>query len=103
MEKQLGWACKLGGVESLGISKASTSTSHLRLLYDSGRVPPGKTQVGADLGLTHPGNPRGKYTKETATDHVGASPLCSCAADPPRRLEVGGQWSQPVLTPDWPG
>ena len=22
MEKQLGWACKLGGVESLGISKA---------------------------------------------------------------------------------
>ena len=23
MEKQLGWACKLGGMESLGMSKAS--------------------------------------------------------------------------------
>ena len=42
----------------LGISKPSTSSSHLRLLYSSSTVPPGKTQVGADLGLHHPGNPR---------------------------------------------
>ena len=42
----------------LGISKASTSRSHLRLLYSSGKVALGKTQVGADLGPHHPGNPR---------------------------------------------
>ena len=41
-----------------GISKPSTSSSHLRLHYSSGRVALGKTQVGADLGLHHPGNPR---------------------------------------------
>ena len=43
----------------LGISKPSTSSSHLRLLYSSGRMAPGKTQVGADLGLHHLGNARG--------------------------------------------
>ena len=42
----------------LGISKPSTSSSHPRLLYNSDRVALGKTQVGADLGLHHPGNPR---------------------------------------------
>ena len=42
----------------LGISKPSTSSSHLILLYSSGRVALGKTQVGVDLGLHHPGNPR---------------------------------------------
>ena len=42
----------------LQISKPSISSSHLKLLYRSGRVAPGKTQVGADLGLHHPGNPR---------------------------------------------
>ena len=41
----------------LGISKPSTS-SHLRLLYSSGMVSLGKTQVEADLGLHHPGNTR---------------------------------------------
>ena len=41
-----------------GISKPSTNSCHLRLLYSSGRVAPGKTQVGADIGLHHPGNPR---------------------------------------------
>ena len=40
------------------ISEPSTSSSHLRLLYTSGRVAQGKTLVGADLGLHHPGNPR---------------------------------------------
>ena len=42
----------------LGIFKPSTSSSHLRLLYSSGRVAPSKTQVGAYLGLHHLGNPR---------------------------------------------
>ena len=41
-----------------GISKPHTSSHHLRLLYSSGRVDPGKTQVGTDLGLHHPGIPR---------------------------------------------
>ena len=45
------WLC-------LGMSKPSTSSSHLRLLYSSGRVALGKTQVGADLDLYHTGNPR---------------------------------------------
>ena len=43
---------------SLGISKPSTSSSRLRMLYNLGRVAPGKTKVGADLGLHHLGNPR---------------------------------------------
>ena len=42
----------------LGISKPSTSSNHLRLLCSPGRVALGETQVGADLGLHHPGNPR---------------------------------------------
>ena len=42
----------------LGISKPSTSSSHLRLLYSSGRVAQGKTQVRADVGQYHSGNPR---------------------------------------------
>ena len=42
----------------LGISKPSTSSSHLRLLYTPGSMALGKTQVGADLALKHPGNPR---------------------------------------------
>ena len=42
----------------LGISKPRTSRSLLRLLYSSGSVAPGNTQVGADLGLHHPGKPR---------------------------------------------
>ena len=42
----------------LGISKPSTCSSLLRLPCSSGRVALGKTQVGADLGLHHPENPR---------------------------------------------
>ena len=42
----------------LGISKPSTSSSHLRLLYSSGRVATRRTQVRTDLGLHHPRNPK---------------------------------------------
>ena len=42
----------------LEMSKPSTSSRHLRLLYTSERVAPGKTQVGADLGPHCLGNPR---------------------------------------------
>ena len=45
------WLC-------LGISKPSTSSNHLILLYSSCRVAPGKTQVETDLGQYHPGNLR---------------------------------------------
>ena len=41
----------------LGISRPPSS-SHIRLLYFSGRVALGRTKVGADLGFHHPGNPR---------------------------------------------
>ena len=41
----------------LGISKPNTISHHLRLLYSSGTVVRGKTQVGADLSLHHLGNP----------------------------------------------
>ena len=41
----------------LGISKLSTSRRHLRLLYSPGRMILGRTQVGADFGLHHLGNP----------------------------------------------
>ena len=82
------WLC-------LGISKPSISTGHLLLLYSSGRVAPGRTQVGADLAASS-GKPQGQHTQWTATDHIGAPSLCPCTADPPRRAGVGGQWSQPV-------
>ena len=49
---------RLKGWLHLGISKPCTSSSHLSLLYSPGRVAQGKTHVGANLGLYHPGNPR---------------------------------------------
>ena len=42
----------------LEISEPCTSSRHLRLLYSSDRVAPGRTREGADLGLYHLGNPR---------------------------------------------
>ena len=42
----------------LGISKPSTSTDHLRLIYSSCREALGRIQVGTDLGLHHQGKPR---------------------------------------------
>ena len=56
----------------LGISKPSTSSSHLRLLYSSGKVALGKTEVGTDLGLHPPGNPRTRTSSgqlQTMLDH----------------------------------
>ena len=51
---------------------------------------PGKTQIGGDLGLHHPGNPRGQHIQWTNTDYTGAPPPCLCTADCPWRAEVGG-------------
>ena len=81
----------------LGSSKPSTSSNHLRLLYSSGSVAPGKTQAETDLGLRHPTHPiacaySGKL--QTMSEHHYYAPA---------QWIFGDQWSQPVLTADWPG
>ena len=57
----------------LGISKPSTShPSHLRLLCSSGRVAPGQTQMGDDLGLYHRGDSRASTPSaqlQTTSEH----------------------------------
>ena len=81
---------RLTALLPLGISKSSISSSiYLRLIYSSGWMAPGKTQVGADLGLHNLGNPKAKAPS-------GPPSLCPCTADPPQRAEVCGQWSQPI-------
>ena len=70
----------------LGISKPTTSTSHLRLLYSSGTVVPGKTQVGGDLSLHHPENPRAYAPSgqlQTTSEHLYPAP---------RQLILHGVW-----------
>ena len=61
----------------LGISKPSTSSSHLSFLYNSGRVALAKTKVGADLGLHHPGNTRASTSSgqlQTMSEHHHPAP-----------------------------
>ena len=61
----------------VGISKPSTSSSHLRLLCSSVKKALGKTQVGADLGLHHPGNPRARAPSgqlQTISEHHHPDP-----------------------------
>ena len=77
------WLC-------LGISKISTSSSHLRLLYSSGRMAWGRTQAGADLGAASPRKSQNLLTQWTTTDHMGAPPSCPhlFTADPPQGQRV---------------
>ena len=42
----------------LTVPRPSTSSSHFRVIYTSGRVALGKIQVGLDLGLPYQRNPR---------------------------------------------
>ena len=61
----------------LEIYKPGTSSSHLRLFYDSDRVVLGKTQVGADLGLHHLENPSASKTSgqlQTLSEHHHPTP-----------------------------
>ena len=59
--------------------------------------------IGGDLPWPAPlWKPQSLCTQWTATDHVRAPPPCPHTADPPWKVEVGGQWSQPVLAHDWP-
>ena len=71
--------------------------------FSSYRMAPGRAQMVGDLSLHHLGNLRALHTQWTTTDHIRAPPPYSCTADLPRRAEVGGRWSQPVLADDWPG
>ena len=87
----------------LEISNPSKSMSHLRLLYSSGRVALGKTQVGAYVGLHHLGIPMASTPSGLPTDHVRPPFPCPCTADPPWRAGVGGKCSQPILAADCPG
>ena len=80
----------------LGISKPSTGTSHLRLLCSSGRVALGKTQVGADLGLYHPGNPRASAPSGQLQTHLEHHHPCT--AGPQWRSVVSGQSQSLQLT-----
>ena len=78
------WLC-------LGICKPSTSSSHLRWLYSSGRLALGKTQVGADLGL-YPGNTSGQLQARSEHRHPAPTQLILHRE---RRLVVSGH-SQPL-------
>ena len=70
----------------LGISKSSTSSSHLRLLHSSGGWPWGKHRLGADLGLHHLGNTRAS----TPSGQLQAMSEDHCPAPAPLILH-GGQ------------
>ena len=84
----------------LGISKPSTSSSHLRLLYSSGRVVPGKTLVGSDLGLHQPRNPRAYAPSgqlQTTSEHHHPAPT-QLTLHGGQRLVVSGHSQSPKLT-----
>ena len=85
----------------LGISKPHTSSHHLRLLYSSGRVAPGKTQVGADLGLHHPGNPRANAPSgqlQSTSEHHHPVPVQLLILHREQRLVVSGHSQSLQLT-----
>ena len=84
----------------LGISKPSTSSSHLRLLHSSGMVTLGSKQVGADPGLHHLGNrractPSGQL-QTTSENHHPAPALLKLHTG--QRLVVSGHSQSLQLT-----
>ena len=84
----------------LGISKPSTSSSHLRLLHNSGRVTQGKTQVGDDLGLHHLGNPKASAISgqlQIMSEHHHPTPA-QLTQHGGQRLEVSGHSQSLQLT-----
>ena len=74
----------------------------IRLLCNSCCVAPGGTQVVANLTCTTQETPEPAHPVDSYRN-IRAPPPCPGIADPPQRVEVGGQWSQPVLIADWPG
>ena len=84
----------------LGISKPSTSSSHLGLLYSSGRMALGKTQVGVEFGLHHPENTRPCAPSEqlqTTSEHHYPAPA-KLIRHGRRRLVVSGHNQSLQLT-----
>ena len=87
------WLC-------LGISKPSTNSGHLRLLCNTGRVAPGKTQVGDELGRHHLGNPRASAPSgqlQTTSEHPHSIPV-QLILHRGWRLVVSGQSQSLQLT-----
>ena len=87
----------------LGTCKPRTSSSHLILLYSSGRVALGRTEEGADLGLHHPGNSRactlsGRLQTTLEHNHPGPAQLILHRE---RRLGVSSHSQSLQL--NWPG
>ena len=81
------------------IFKPSTNSNHLRLLYTTGRVALGKTQVGADLGLHHPGNPRAWNLVNSYRPYRSTTTLPLQRRYP---TEDGGWWSvDTVISSNW--
>ena len=58
----------------------------------------GLTLACATLETSEPAHPVGNL--QTMSEYHPPAPA---QADPAWRVEVGGQWSQPVLAADWPG
>ena len=76
----------------LGISKTSTSNSHLRFLYTSFRVAPDRIQVGVVLVLHHPGNPRACSPSgqlQTTLEHHHPAPAQLTLLEVWRMLVIG--------------
>ena len=83
----------------LGIFKPSKGRSHLRLLYTSCRVTPGKTQVGTDLACTTQETPEPVHPVDTYRPGQSTTtlPLHNWSFV---EAEAGGQWTQPALAAD---
>ena len=91
---------RLTGRTHLCISKPSTNSSHLRLLYSSGMVAQSKTQVGTDLGLHHLGNPRASTPSgqpQTTSEHHHPA-LAQLILHRGQRLVVSGHSQSLQLT-----
>ena len=78
-----------------GISDPSPSSSHLRLLYNPGRVALGKTQVAADTGNPSASAPSGQL--QTTLEHHHPAPV-QLILHRGRRLVVSGHSQSLQLT-----
>ena len=64
--------------------------------------PRGKHRWGLASACTTPETPELAYPVDRSRPCQSVATL-SLHSDPPQRVEVGGQWSQPVLAADCPG
>ena len=80
----------------LGISKPGTSNDHLTVLYSSGRVAPGRTQVWADLGLYTGETPEPVHPVDSYRSHQSTTILLPHSWS---STEDGGLWSVVMGSP----